>query len=380
MQYRKFGRLSWQASVLGFGIMRLPVIDGDRAQIDEAMATPMLRFAIDQGVNYLDSGYIYHGGSSEKFLGRALQDGYRQKVKLATKLPCWLVEKADDFDRYLAEQLERLQIDQIDFYMLHALSKKHWPRLRDMGILSLAEKAMADGRVGHLGFSFHDEYTLFQQIIDDYDGWTMCQIQYNYMDVEHQAGRRGLEYAADKGLAVVVMEPIRGGALCNKIPPSVQTFWDGAPIRRSPAEWALQWLWNQPQVTVALSGMSTMQHIEENLASADRSAPNMLTMDELALVDSVRAAYEELSPIPCTDCKYCLPCPSGVAISGVFEVYNDLMMFGDEARSKMVYSWLEENERANLCIECGECLEKCPQGIEIPDWLAVAHKALCQEE
>jgi predicted aldo/keto reductase-like oxidoreductase len=380
VHYRKFGKLTWQASVLGFGIMRLPVIDGNRAQIDEVEATRMLRYAIDRGLNYLDSGYTYHGGSSEKFLGRALQNGYRPRVRLATKLPCWVVEKREDFDRYLDEQLERLQTDQIDFYMLHALSKKHWPRLRDMGYLPWAEKAMADGRIGHLGFSFHDEYELFQQIIDDYDGWTMCQIQYNYMDVEHQAGRRGLEYAADKGLAVVVMEPIRGGALCSKVPPSVQAIWDRAPVQRSAAEWALQWLWNQPEVTVALSGMSTLQHIEENLVSADRSGPSHLTADELTLVNAVRTAYEELCPIPCTDCKYCLPCPSGVAIPGVFEVYNDLMMFGDEARSKMVYSWLEEDERANLCIECGECLEKCPQGIEIPQWLAAAHKALCQED
>jgi predicted aldo/keto reductase-like oxidoreductase len=248
-----------------------------------------------------------------------------------------------------------------------------------MGVLPWAEKAMADGRIGHLGFSFHDEYALFQQIIDDYDGWAMCQIQYNYMDVDHQAGRRGLEYAANRGLAVVIMEPIRGGALCNKIPPSVQSIWDRAPIQRSAAEWALQWLWNQPGVTVTLSGMSTMEQIQENLASADRSQPGLLSQEELSLVDEVRAAYEALCPIPCTDCKYCLPCPSGVAIPGVFEVYNDLMMFGDEARSKMVYSWLEEDERANLCIECGECLEKCPQGIEIPEWLAKAHKALCEE-
>jgi len=380
VQYRKFGKLSWEASVLGFGIMRLPVIDGDRTQIDETEATRMLRYAIDQGVNYLDSGYGYHGGNSEKFLGRALQDGYRQRVRLATKLPCWTVEKAEDFDRFLDEQSERLQTEHIEFYLLHALGKKHWPRLRDMGVIPWAEKAMADGRIGHLGFSFHDEYELFQQIIDDYDGWTMCQIQYNYMDVEQQAGRRGLEYAAEKGLAVVVMEPIRGGRLSNKVPPSVQAIWDSAPLQRSPAEWALQWVWSQPEVTVALSGMSTMQHVQENLASAERSAPNLLTEGEEALVARVRVAYEDLCPIPCTDCKYCLPCPSGVNIPGVFEVYNDLGMFGDEARARMVYGWLEEDERANLCIECGECLEKCPQNIGIPDWLAKVHKALCQEE
>jgi predicted aldo/keto reductase-like oxidoreductase len=239
---------------------------------------------------------------------------------------------------------------------------------------------MAGGRIGHLGFSFHDEFELFQQIIDDYDGWTLAQIQYNYMDEEHQAGRRGLEYAASKGLAVIVMEPIRGGRLSNKIPPSVQTMWETAPVCRSPAEWALQWVWNHPEVTVALSGMSTMEHVEENAASASRSAPGLLTAEELVLIDRVRAAYEALGPIPCTDCKYCLPCPSGVAIPRVFEIYNDLRMFSDEARARLVYGWLEEDERANLCIECGECLEKCPQSIQIPQWLATAHQSLCEED
>jgi predicted aldo/keto reductase-like oxidoreductase len=360
--------------------MRLPVVEGDRAQIAEMEATRMLHRAIDLGVNYLDSAYTYHGGQSERFLGRALRDGYRARVKVATKLPSWEVKVAEDFDRFLDEQLERLQMEQIDFYLLHALDKKHWPRLRDLGVLPWAERAMAEGRIGHLGFSFHDEYDLFQQIVNDYDGWTFCQIQYNYMDEQHQAGRRGLEYAAEKGLAVVIMEPIRGGRLSNKVPPSVQAIWDSAQVQRSPAEWALQWLWNQPEVAVVLSGMSTMEHVEENAASAAKSGPNTLAPEELALFDGVRAAYEALCPVDCTDCRYCLPCPNGVAIPQVFEIYNDLMMFDDQERARMVYGWLEEDERANLCVECGECLDKCPQQIEIPQWLAEAHKALCQEE
>jgi predicted aldo/keto reductase-like oxidoreductase len=380
VRYRRFGKLAWEASVLGFGVMRLPVTGDERAEIDEVEATRMLRHAIEQGVNYLDSGYSYHGGNSERFLGRALQDGYRQRVRLATKLPCWAVEKAEDFERYLDEQLERLQTGKIDFYLLHALGARHWPRLRDMGVLDWAEGAMADGRIGHLGFSFHGEYSLFQQIIDDYGGWTLAQIQYNYMDVNQQAGRRGLAYAAGKGLAVVVMEPIRGGRLSNRIPPSVQSLWDRAPVERTPADWALQWVWDQPEVSVVLSGMSTMEQVTQNIASASSSGPGTLTIEDLALVDSVRQAYEEMCPIPCTDCRYCLPCPNGVSIPQVFEAYNDLMMYADEARAKMVYSWLEEDERANLCTECGECLQKCPQGIEIPGWLAKAHAALCADE
>jgi len=380
MQYRTFGKLDWKPSALGFGVMRMPILNEDSAQIDEAEAARMIRHAIDQGVNYVDTAYGYHGEQSERFLGRALQDGYRQRVKLATKLPCWLVEKPEDFDRFLNEQMEKLQTDHIDFYLLHALNAKTWPKVRDMNVLDWAQGALADGRIGHLGFSFHDKYEVFQEIVDATEMWTLCQIQYNYMDVEYQAGIKGLKYAASKGLAVVVMEPIRGGRLSSNIPPSIQEIWDRMPTKRAPADIALQWVWDQPEVSLLLSGMSTMEHVEQNIESANQSGPGALTDDDLALIAQVREKYEELCPIPCTDCKYCLPCPSGVNIPRAFEIYNDLIMYGDLARSQMVYSWLKEDERANLCIECGECLEKCPQQIEIPDWLAKAHKVLCKEE
>jgi predicted aldo/keto reductase-like oxidoreductase len=244
MKYRTFGKLDWKPSALGFGAMRLPRIDDDPAQIDEPEATRMVRYAIDQGVNYVDTAYPYHRETSETFLGRALQDGYRERVKLATKLPCWKVETFDDFDRYLNEQLAKLQTDHIDFYLLHALNKETWPKMRDLGALRWAEGAQADGRIGHLGFSFHDKYEVFQEIVDATDLWMFCQIQYNYMDVEEQAGTKGLQYAAGKGLAVVIMEPLRGGRLTQYVPPAVQQIWDSAPVRRSPADFALQWLWN----------------------------------------------------------------------------------------------------------------------------------------
>ncbi len=381
MQHRTFGKLDYKPSALGFGAMRLPTIDGEPSNIDEAEATRMIRYAIDHGVNYVDTAYPYHEKTSELVVGRALQDGYRQRVKLATKLPSWLVKEYGHFDRYLNEQLEKLQTDHIDFYLLHSMNARSWPQVRDLDVFRWAEGALSDGRIRHLGFSFHDRLEVFREIVDAYDHWDFCQIQYNYMDTDYQAGTQGLRYAAAKGLAVVVMEPIRGGRLANNIPPAVQKIWDSAPVRRTPAEWALQWVWNQPEVSMLLSGMSTMQHVKENLASAERSGVGILTDEELGLIGQARAAYEALCPIPCTDCKYCLPCPSGVNIPRVFEIYNDLMAYGDEDRAQMFYSaFMKEDERADLCIECGECLEKCPQMIEIPDWLAKAHEALCKEE
>lgn len=381
MQYRTFGTLDWKPSALGFGAMRLPTIDDDPAQIDEPEATRMVRYAIDHGVNYVDTAYPYHRETSETFLGRALQDGYRERIRLATKMPCWKIEKPEDFDRFLDEQLAKLQTDHIDFYLLHSLNADTWPQVRDKGVLSWAEGALVDGRIGHLGFSFHDQYEVFQEIVDATGLWTFCQIQYNYMDVEHQAGTKGLQYAADKGLAVVIMEPIRGGRLAGDVPPAVQALWDAAPTQRTPADWALQWVWNHPEVSLLLSGMSTMEQVVQNLESAERSGPGTLTEEELDLIAQVRDAYKALGPIPCTDCKYCLPCPNGVNIPRVFEIYNELMMYGNDQRAQMIYNtFVDAEERADNCIECGECLEQCPQQIEIPDWLAKAHQALCQEE
>ncbi|MCX6030235.1 MAG: aldo/keto reductase [Chloroflexi bacterium] len=385
MQYRTFGKLTWRPFALGFGAMRLPTIGGDSAQIDEPEATRMLRHAIDHGVNYVDTAYPYHRGTSEPFLGCALGDGYRERVKLATKLPCWLVKESADLDRYLNEQLARLQTGTIDFYLLHALDADRWRAMRELGVLAWAERALADGRIGHLGFSFHDKYEAFQEIVDAYDGWTFCQIQYNYMDEQEQAGVRGLKYAADKGLGVVVMEPLRGGLLAGNTPQPVQAIWDSAaaarsgdrPQRRVPAEWALQWVWNQPEVSLLLSGMNTMEQVTQNLASAERSGPGTLSLDELALIGRVRDAYRELSPIPCTNCKYCQPCPNGVVIPHVFETYNEAIMYGNPARGRMAYrQWFKPEEKADRCLRCGECEAQCPQRIMIMDWLEKADKFL----
>jgi len=374
MQYRTFGKLDFKPSALGFGAMRLPVVVGadgkpDFKQIDYPAATAMLHRAIDGGVNYVDTAWMYHEDTCETWLGEALKGGYREKVKLATKMPVWEVKKPGDFDRILDIQRERLQEDCIDFYLLHSLDAAHWKCVVEQGQLASAEKALADGRIAHFGFSFHGTHELFEEILAATDLWEFCQIQFNYMDEDYQAGRRGLELAAAGGLGVIVMEPVRGGMLARNLPPQIEAVWAGAPVKRTPAEWALQWVWNNPEVSFLLSGMSEMRHVEENLVYAERSRPGLLSAGELALVVRVRDLYRELSPIPCTACRYCMPCPQGVNIPDILELYNDAHMFGDPARQRVFYTWLDEDERADKCTACGECEDKCPQGIAVSSWM-----------
>ncbi|MBN1429727.1 MAG: aldo/keto reductase [Anaerolineae bacterium] len=376
MQYRRFGKLDWQPSALGFGCMRLPTT-GTPADIDEPEAMRMVHHAIEQGVNYVDTAYPYHGGNSESFLGRALKAGnYREKVRIASKLPCWLVETASDFDKYLNEQLSKIQIEHIDFYLLHALNKSSWEKMSALGIVSMAEKAVADGRIGHLGFSFHDSYEVFQEIVDAYDKWTFCQIQYNYMDIENQAGTRGLQYAAGKGLAIVIMEPLLGGRLVDP-PERIQQLWNLAETTRSAPDWALQWLWNQPEVSVVLSGMSTMEQVEGNLASATASGVGTLSRKDLQVIDQVREMYQSLCPIPCTQCGYCMPCPNGVNIPRNFDVYNDGSIYDKPDWARNQYQqWIPVAERADQCIACQDCEQKCPQAIRISEWMPVVDNVL----
>jgi predicted aldo/keto reductase-like oxidoreductase len=370
MLYRRMNNVESDLSILGFGCMRLPIAkDGI---IDEKQATEMLRYAIDHGVNYVDTAYPYHKGESEPFVGRALQGGYREKVYLATKLPSWLIKSQADMDRYLDEQLKRLQTDHIDFYLVHGLQKPFWENLRSLGVTDFLDDAIADGRIKYTGFSFHDELPLFKEIIDAYN-WTFCQIQYNFMDEQNQAGTEGLNYAADRGIGIVIMEPLRGGMLTKDIL-SINAIWEKAPVRGSPTEWAIRWVWNHPEVTVVLSGMSSFGQVEQNIAYAENGLPNSLTQKELDLFKEAETEYKKRIKIPCTGCRYCMPCPSNVSTPECFEMYNQGCMFDAPDVARINYGFLGgmfggNPGFASQCLECGECEEKCPQGIPIREQL-----------
>jgi len=367
MLFRRMKGVDAPLSILGFGAMRLPVCpDGS---VDEAEAIAMIRYAIDHGVNYVDTAYPYHEGASEVVVGKALAAGYRDRTFLATKLPSWLITKREDMDRYLSEQLARLRTDQIDFYLVHGLSRPFWENLSSLKVTEFLDDAIADGRIRFAGFSFHDTLPLFREIVDAYD-WTFAQIQYNFMDEDYQAGTAGLKYAARKGLGVVVMEPLRGGFLAKEVP-GVTDAWNEAPVQRAPAEWALRWVWNHPEVTVVLSGMSAMEQVKANIRYAGAGLPGSLTPGELALVGKVRAAFQERIKIPCTGCGYCMPCPSGVNIRSCFELYNQAHMFLSKDETAKLYAFVNGGffsgvpSFASCCTECGECEEKCPQGLSI---------------
>lgn len=377
MQYRTFGTNGPEISALGMGCMRLPA-DPETRTVDEDAAVAMIRWAIDQGVNYLDTAYGYHGGASEVVVGKALRDGYRDRAAVATKMPCWRVEEAADLDTVFAEQCQRLQVERIDFYLLHALNREWWPKMKGLGTLEWLQRQRDAGRIGRIGFSFHDQIAVFREIVDGFD-WEFCQIQYNYLNEEYQAGTEGLRYAAAKGLPVIAMEPLLGGRLA-RLPEAVATALAETAPGVSAVELALNWLWDKPEVTVVLSGMSSQSQVQENVALADRSAPGMLGDAGRAVVAKAQAVFRDLTPVPCTECGYCMPCPQGVAIPRSFAHFNNAQVFGTVAAARRSYQRMQEEIRADRCVSCGECEPKCPQGIAIAEWLNQAHAFLSDSE
>jgi uncharacterized protein len=384
MKYRKMGSLPWEVSALGFGCMRLPTKSLLRG-VDEKKAIEIIRFGIEQGINYIDTAWLYHLGQSERVLGLALKDGYREKVHLATKLPMVLVRNEDSFDRYLNEQLERLKTSFLDIYLFHSLDQGNFAKVKRFKFIDKMEKARQQGIIKHVGFSFHDTLPVFREIIDFYP-WDMVQVQYNYMDTAIQAGNDGLRYAHEKGIAVVVMEPVKGGQLANP-PQEALDVMKSAPVSHTPVDWALQFVWNRPEVSCVLSGMGSRKMVEENCASADASGAGTLSDAELDVIDTLAGIYRTRIVVPCTACRYCMPCPSGVDIPQNFALLNNKAAGSSKRFASRIVQWMitrnyrklakskkelpRKNNKGNasLCTRCNTCMPKCPQKILIPDEL-----------
>ncbi len=375
MQTVAFGRGAFEVSRFGMGCMRLPTVAGSE-NVDEAEAIRMIRRAVDGGVTYFDTAYMYHGGQSEVVVGRALRDGYRQRVRLVTKLPA---SKYAAAEACLDEQLRKLQTDHLDVYLLHGLNIRSWAAARERDLLSFLDRMKAKGKILLAGFSFHDGTRLFKQIIDSW-AWDACQIQYNFLDQGYQAGTEGLRHAASRGVSVVVMEPLRGGLLADKVPEDVMQVWRSASVQRTPAEWALRWLADDGDVTVVLSGVSTMSQLEENMRLFERPRLPWLEPGDRPLFEKARALYQEKLKIGCTACGYCMPCPSGVNIPNVFRFYNAWALGGSLAGSRNAYKrmLMAHDSDASRCTECGQCEEACPQDLPIIRTLKEAHERLAQ--
>jgi hypothetical protein len=375
--YRKLGKTGEKVSILGFGCMRLPIIGGNPEKIDP-QATEMLHYALDHGVNLFDTAYPYHGpsaaqsGQSEIWLGDALKDGYREDVYISTKLPSWLIKKRQDMNYYLDKQLEKLQTDYIDFYLLHGLGQSTWTNLKSHGALEFLDSALEEGKIRYTGFSFHDEIGLFKEIVDSYN-WDISLIQYNYMDQNFQAGKEGLHYLKERNIGTMTMEPLRGGCLTNNIPNDIQAIWNKAETKRSLAEWALRFLWDQKEINTVLSGISTPEQVVENVKIAEEGLTGSLTSKERNLIEEVKEAYNERVHAMCTRCGYCMPCPVGVDIPLNLSLLNDLYVFQNMGKPLGNYTFLTaKKESATFCTECGECEEKCTQKLPVQKLLKEA--------
>jgi uncharacterized protein len=368
MLYRKLSKTGIDLSVLGFGCMRLPTLDHKPEKIDYQKATGLLHYAIDHGVNYVDTAYFYHAavfgqrGESEPFVGEALSGGWREKVHLATKMPLFQLRQKEQMDAFLKEQLERLKTDYLDFYLLHGLNGETWDRMKNLGVREFLDKKKAEGKFRFPAFSFHGQAEDFKRICDEYD-WTFAQIQYNYMDIDFQAGYKGLKYAADKGIGIIVMEPLKGGKLAQKLLPEMLSVFNSSAIKKSPAEWALRFVWNDSGVSSVLSGMNSIEQVVENIRVADEGIPDSLNKEELLMFDALRNAMGVRIKADCTECRYCMPCTSGVDIPEVLAALNNAAVWNDP--NPWLTGYVSIKGKAGKCTECKECEEVCPQQLPI---------------
>lgn len=364
MEKRKMENLGVSVSLLGYGCMRFPTLpDG---KIDRAAAEELLDRAIKSGVNYFDTAYPYHNGESEPFVGDAMSKYPRSSFFLATKMPPWAVNTKEDIPALFEKQLERLKTDYIDFYLLHAMDAEKWKKMKGLGAVEYLENRQREGKIRFLGFSFHDSYEVFEEILNS-RSWDFCQIQLNYMDAGEQAGVKGLELAEKKGIPVVVMEPVKGGLLA-KLPADISASLSAVTPGRSDASWAMRYVASFPNVKVILSGMSDMTQLEDNINTFSPFSP--LTPDERKALERAVATMRSRIKNPCTGCGYCMPCPNGVEIPRNFRVWNSFGVYGNSGVAGSAYREIKEGARADACIGCGECLDKCPQKIDIPSDLA----------
>jgi predicted aldo/keto reductase-like oxidoreductase len=370
MEYTQLGKTGLKVSRLGLGCMRFPSTEKD--------AVEMVRYAIDNGVNYLDTAYIYK--NSEIITGKALRDGYRNKTFLATKSPIWHIGKHEDFEKYLDEELKRLGTDYIDVYLLHNLNHGHWEKVKKFDGLTFLDKMVEKGKIRHKAFSIHSTLQAFKEIVDAFD-WEMAQIQLNILDEYQQVGVEGLKYAANKGMAVVIMEPLRGGYLLNNVPEEVNTLIHQYPEQRSFVEWCFRWLYNMPETSVILSGTSTLDQLKDNLRIFNQAAPNVMSEEDQKLIDRIREIFESKKSIGCTGCKYCMPCPRNISIPEIFKLYNSYQLVKPHIIDKVVYqnTMIPSGSGADQCVSCGICMKNCPQDLKIPDLLKRVHEEFMEK-